>query len=85
MFLLVQPTTSPQLNILASMEGDTPAQSPSLPQRTRASNADKHLGQILFESGLLQRRRTKAQKAEDDQCLKEAKASKEKVVREGLD
>lgn len=67
------------------MEGDTLAQSPSLPRRTRASNADKHPGQILFESGLLQRRRTKAQKAEDDQCLKEAKASKEKAVREGLD
>ncbi|KAG8219266.1 hypothetical protein J3R82DRAFT_107 [Butyriboletus roseoflavus] len=67
------------------MEGDTPAQPSPLPWRTHASNADKHLAQILFESDLLQKRHTKAQKAENDQRLKEAKASKQKAAQEGLD
>ena len=67
------------------MESDILAQSLSLPWQTCASNADKCLAQILFESGLIQRWHTKVQKAEDDQHLKEAKASKEKVVWEGLD
>ena len=66
------------------MESDMPAQSLSLPQWTHAPNADKHPAQILFESGLIQRWHTKAQKAKDDQHLKEAKASKEKAVQEGL-
>ena len=60
------------------MEGNTP-------RCTCASNADKHPGQILFESGLLQKQHTKAQKAEDDQHLNEARASKEKVAQEGLE
>lgn len=66
------------------MEGDIQAQSSSLPQWTCASNADKHPAQILFESGLYQKRHIKVQKAEDDKCLKEAKASKEKAAQEGL-
>jgi len=59
--------------------------SPPLTCHTRASNATKHPAQILYDAGLMQRRCTKAQKAEDDQHLSEAKAIQQRAAQQGLE
>ena len=52
---------------------------------TSPGNAEKRPGQILIDTGIVHKRRTKAQKAADDQLLLEAKLAHEKVADEGIE
>ncbi|KAF9230592.1 hypothetical protein BU15DRAFT_69068 [Melanogaster broomeanus] len=54
-------------------------------RRTRPGNANKHPARILFETGTIQKRRTKAEKAADDKHLKDAKAAQEQATQKGIE
>ncbi|KAF9231627.1 hypothetical protein BU15DRAFT_82158 [Melanogaster broomeanus] len=54
-------------------------------RRTRPGNANKHPARILFETGTIQKRRTKAEKAADDKRLKDAKAAQEQATQKGIE
>ena len=72
-----------------SQASNTTSQDPTLssnmtPHRTHAGNANKHPAEILFATGTIQKRRTKAEKAADDKHLQEEKAVKEEAAKAGL-
>ena len=56
----------------------------SAPHRTQPGNCDKHPANILFESGLVQKRHTREEKAADDKCNMEAKAAQQKAAQQGV-
>ncbi|KAF8121496.1 hypothetical protein EV363DRAFT_1457581 [Boletus edulis] len=62
-----------------------PSPRPIVTRRTRPGNADKRPGLILYETGTVQRRHTKAEKAANDQRLQEAKTTKDKAADQGID
>ncbi|KAG6371127.1 hypothetical protein JVT61DRAFT_9889 [Boletus reticuloceps] len=62
-----------------------PSPGPIVTRRTRPGNADKRPGLILYETGTVQRRRTKAEKATNDRRLQEAKTAKDKAADQGID
>ncbi|KAF8416782.1 hypothetical protein L210DRAFT_792273, partial [Boletus edulis BED1] len=51
-------------------------------RQTRAQNANKHPGQIVLDSQ--PKRRSKAQKAMDDQALKDAQVAREQAEMEAI-
>ncbi|KIK75807.1 hypothetical protein PAXRUDRAFT_29040 [Paxillus rubicundulus Ve08.2h10] len=53
--------------------------------RTHPGNADKHPANILFATGTIQKRRTKAEKAADDKHLKDPKATNEQATQKGIE
>ncbi|KAF9218821.1 hypothetical protein BS17DRAFT_863839 [Gyrodon lividus] len=53
--------------------------------RTRPGNANKHPARILFETGTIQKRCTKAEKAADDKRLKDTKAAQEQATQKGIE
>ena len=52
---------------------------------TRPGNAEKQPGQILFDTGIIHKCHTKAEKAADDQHCLEAKAAIQKAVDKGIE
>jgi len=61
------------------------AGTPASPRRTRPGNSEKHPAEVLFTTGVMQKRRTKAEKAADDKRLKDAKAAKEEAAKQGIE
>ena len=58
---------------------------PAPTRHTRPGNSDKHPGNILFEAGLVQKRRTREEKAADDKHAMEAKAAQQKAAQQGVE
>lgn len=56
----------------------------SAPCRTWPGNCDKHPANILFETGVVQKRHTREEKAADDKHIMEAKAAQQGVQRLAL-
>ena len=51
---------------------------------TQPGNNNKHPANILFETGVIQKRHTRKEKAADNKCIMEAKATQQKAVQKGV-
>ncbi|KAF8837066.1 hypothetical protein BDN67DRAFT_1014158 [Paxillus ammoniavirescens] len=68
-----------------SSENSETISEPISPHHTRPGNVNKHPASILFSTGTIQKKCTKAKKAADDKRLKDAKAAKEQATQKDIE